>query len=249
MSACELVWSDTNNGFVRPPFRVRLRDAMTERAERPSEVETNIASALAAKDWNLAATLAIRAYGPEILGFLVGAASNEGDASDIFSQFCEDLWKGLPGFRGTSSFRTWAYVLARHAAHRFRRDPFRKRSAGLSALGPLSGIAENVESSTLPFLRSEVKNGIRALRDELPPEDRELLILRVDRNLDWTDVARVFAEEQRIEAGGVDAGGDAEIPEPSAAELARLAATLRKRYERVKKRLRDEAVKRGLVTS
>ncbi|MFO0611746.1 MAG: sigma-70 family RNA polymerase sigma factor [Polyangiaceae bacterium] len=209
------------------------------RPERAAEIEANIASALAAKDWSRAATEAIRAYGPEILGFLVGAATSEGDASEIFSQFCEDLWKGLPGFRGTSSFRTWAYVLARHAAHRFRRDPYRKRSAGLSSLGPLSGIAENVESSTLPFLRSEVKNGIRALRDELPPEDRELLILRVDRDLDWTDVARVFAEEQREEGG----------PEPTDADLSRLAATLRKRYERVKKRLRDEAVKRGLVTS
>lgn len=220
---------------------------MTDRAERASEIEAKIAEALAAKDWNRAATEAIRAYGPEILGFLVGAATSEGDASEIFSQFCEDLWKGLPGFRGTSSFRTWAYVLARHAAHRFRRDPYRKRSAGLSALGPLSGIAENVESSTLQYLRSEVKNGIRALRDELPPEDRELLILRVDRNLDWTDVARVFADEQRMEAGGDPAAGPA--PEPTAAELGRLAATLRKRYERVKKRLRDEAVKRGLVTN
>lgn len=209
------------------------------RAERAAEIEENIQRALAAKDWDGAATHAIRAYGPEILGFLVGAASNEGDASEIFSQFCEDLWKGLPGFRGTSSFRTWAYVLARHAAHRFRRDPYRKRSAGLSALGPLSGIAENVESSTLGFLRSEVKNGIRALRDELPPEDRELLILRVDRNLDWSDVARVFAEEQREDGSA----------EPTQADLARLAATLRKRYERVKKKLKDEAVKRGLVTS
>ena len=232
-----------SSGFAAGPFRVRLRDVMTERAERASEIEAKIAEALSAKDWNRAATEAIRAYGPEILGFLVGAATSEGDASEIFSQFCEDLWKGLPGFRGTSSFRTWAYVLARHAAHRFRRDPYRKRSAGLSSLGPLSGIAENVESSTLPFLRSEVKNGIRALRDELPPEDRELLILRVDRNLDWADVARVFAEEQRMEAG------DTPGPEPTAAELSRMAATLRKRYERVKKRLRDEAVKRGLVTN
>jgi RNA polymerase sigma-70 factor (ECF subfamily) len=38
------------------------------------------------------------------------------DADDAFGRFAEDLWKGIAGFRGQSSFKAWAYRVAWHAA-------------------------------------------------------------------------------------------------------------------------------------
>jgi hypothetical protein len=48
-----------------------------------------------------------------------------------------------------------------------------------------------------------------------------LLILRVDRDLDWRDIAHIFLGAEARDA-----------------ELARHAAVLRKRFERAKQRLR-----------
>jgi RNA polymerase sigma-70 factor (ECF subfamily) len=195
------------------------------------DIEAAIGAALEAGDFGAAATSAVRGYGPEILGFLIGVERSESDASEIFSQFCEDLWKGLPAFRRTSSFRTWAYVIARNAASRYRRDPYKRRSRDLSELGPLSGVAEAVRDTTLTFLRSEVQDRMKALRDELAEDDRQLLVLRVDRELAWDEVARVFA------------GDDG----PPSEELARTATALRKRFERIKKKLRERAIEEGLI--
>ena len=70
------------------------------------------------------------------------------------------------------------------------------------------------------------------LRDALPPDERELLILRVDRRLAWTDLARAMHD------------GEAE---PSADELSRGAARLRKRFQVIKQKLLEIGRREGLV--
>lgn len=79
-------------------------------------------------DLHAAATLAIKGYGPEIERYLRASSANADAAGECFSQFTEDLWKGLPGFRWRCSFRTWAYTLARHTLYRRKK----KRPATVS---------------------------------------------------------------------------------------------------------------------
>lgn len=55
----------------------------------------------------------------------------------------------------------------------------------LSAAPDLADAAEAVRTRTAEYLRTEVKDRIAKLRDSLDPEDRTLLILRVDRKLGW----------------------------------------------------------------
>ena len=69
------------------------------------------------------------------------------------------------------------------------------------------------------------------LRESLEPEDRTLLILRVDRKLSWNEVARILAGEK----------------EPSSADLKRSAGRLRKRFQSVKDQLRERAQSSGLL--
>jgi len=191
-------------------------------------VELQVAEALRRGRFDEAASAGLRGYGPEILGFLI--ALGPSTAEDAFSQFCEDLWRGLPGFRAQASFRTWAYTLARHAVVRVRRDPWSRRASPLSDLGPISGIAEELRSSTASFLAARVRDRVTQLRDQLEEEDRALLVLRIDRQMAWGDIARVMV--------GADAP-DAEITKRSAA--------LRKRFERLKLEIRERAEREGLV--
>lgn len=171
-----------------------------------------------------AASVAIRALGPQVLSYLSATLRSDSDAHDVFSQFAEDLWKGLPGFRGDCSLRGWAYRLAWHASARFLRDPYRQRGRRLET-SEASRIAQEVRS-TLGLDEAWRSERVALLRDALEPEERTLLILRIDRGLSWHEVALVLAED-----GGAP---------PS--EVA-----LRKRFERLKGKLGKAAKDYGLL--
>ncbi len=186
-------------------------------------IEQRIATALAQQDISGAATAAIRGYGPQILGYLRALIRDPEDASEVFSQFAEDLWKGLGGFRGECTVRVWAYKLAWHAASRFARDPYRRRRERLGTT-MASRLAESV-LSTAEGSQDRRSAEVERLRQRLAPEEQTLLVLRVDRRLSWRDVAEVMAEE------------GAPVDE----------ATLRKRFERLRAKLARLAREEGLL--
>jgi RNA polymerase sigma-70 factor (ECF subfamily) len=189
------------------------------------ELERVIAAYHAAGDYGAAATAAVKGYGPELLGYLFGATHREQDSAEIFSEFCEDMWRGIAGFRGESSFRTWSYRVAYRALARSRRTGIRARKRVVLIDAPeLAAIADHVRTRTLPHLRTEIKNEVMRLREQLPEDDRALLILRIDRRLSWDEIAAIMEPEA-----------------PTAASVKRASATLRKRFERVKARLRELA--------
>jgi RNA polymerase sigma-70 factor (ECF subfamily) len=142
----------------------------------------------------------MRGYGPAILGYLVALTRNEDRAEEVFSQFCEDLWEGLPGFRRDASARTWVYTLAWHAWLRHERDPYRRRGRPLAS-GEMSRLAAEVRSTTARHLKSETKDAVARLREQLAPAEQSLLVLRIDRRLSWSDVASVMSTpEERLDA-------------------------------------------------
>lgn len=200
--------------------------------EGRSEAEAQVRALCEGGEPTAAATLGIEAYGPEILGYLLAVTRDETDAHDAFALFSEDLWRGLPSFRWDSTLRTWSYTLARHALHRLRRDPHRRanRRVPLSRSPEVYDVAERVRTATSVYLRTDVKDQVAALREELDPEDQTLFILRINRKMAWSDIARIMAED-------ADADED---------ELKRTAARLRKRFERAKELLKQKVRERGI---
>lgn len=180
-----------------------------------------------------AATSLIRGYGPELLGFLAATLRDEAAAEDVFSIVCERILVGLPTFERRASLRTWVYTIARHAAERSRAQ--RRRRAAREIGGessPLSRVVEQVRSETAAYRRTEVKSRFAALRDELPEDDRALLILRVDKGMEWADIAAILFPPAE--------GSPAEDPK-------RASARLRKRFQTVKERLIAMGKKEGLL--
>jgi RNA polymerase sigma-70 factor, ECF subfamily len=181
-----------------------------------------------------ATTEALRRYGPELLGFLVSFHGDLDVAGDAFALFSERLWATLPGFGCRCSMRTWCYQLARNAAIDVQRGEARRgRHVGLSSVPEVHALAHKTRTETLSFLRTEKRTALERLRDELPEEDRTLLVLRVDRELEWREIALVIA------------GPGGEMDD---AALTREAARLRKRFQLVKDRLRSLARERGLLS-
>jgi RNA polymerase sigma-70 factor, ECF subfamily len=187
------------------------------------ELEHSITEALGRRAVDEAASLAIRGYGPQILGYLRSVVRDAEDAAEVFSQFAEDLWKGLAAFRGECTVRVWAYKLAWHAASRFARDPYRRRAQRLGST-MASQLAETLLSSASGEADRRAAE-VDRLRRQLTPEEQTLLVLRLDRKLSWREVAEVLDEEGRT------------VDEP----------TLRKRYERLKDKLVRIARDEGLL--
>jgi RNA polymerase sigma-70 factor (ECF subfamily) len=179
---------------------------------------------------SLVATQALEVYGRELFAFLASVLGNQTDAQEVFSQLAEDLWRGLPNFGFRCSMRTWLYVLARHAVARFRRTPWNQANRR-SGDAQLDALVAHSRTQTQPWLRTDVKDGWRSLRESLDSDDRSLLVLRVDRQLAWKDIARVTL--------GV------ESPEP--ARLTREADRLKKRFQLLKDDLRRRAREAGLL--
>jgi RNA polymerase sigma-70 factor (ECF subfamily) len=196
-----------------------------------ADLERSAREACERGDFSTASALIVRGYGPEIFGFLVATHKSEQDAGDVFSDFTLAVLRGIAAFRFQSTIRTWAYAVARNASHHFRRDTGRAARKRAPA-SELEEIANGVRTSTLAFLRTDARTKLERMRDSLAPEDRELLILRVDKNFSWEEVALAFHE------------GDEPI---EGVALTRASQRLRKRFQLVKDTLRDLARREGLA--
>ncbi len=193
------------------------------RADECVAVEARVQALLHRGDVRTAAAEAIRGLGPDILRYLRAVLRDEADAADAFSLFAEGVWKGLGGFRGESSMRTWALRLAVHAAGKVRNEAWKRRVRRF-ATGEASAIADSV--LTTSRVRAEVySDGLEKLRQSLSPQDQSLLVLRIDQRLSWTEVAEVLS----------GSGAPATVN------------TLCKRFERIKRRLALMAKQEGLL--
>jgi len=192
-------------------------------SEAEKDIEGRIRDLLAADDGPAAATAAIQELGPPVLRYLRSLLRDEDDASDAFSVFAENVWRGLPTWRGEGSLKAWAFRLAWNGAMNLKNEAWRRRGRRFFS-GEASALAEEIRT------RSHVKverqrSALDKLRESLDAEEISLLTLRIDQKLSWADIADVTATDgQRVEP-----------------------AALMKRFERLKGRLAKMAKEQGLL--
>ena len=149
-------------------------------------VEREIRKLFDGGHFDRAATIAIEAYEIDITRWLKGILADEVAAREVFSVFCEDLWIGLPKFRWESSFRTWAFQLARNAAWRRLRSRSPEQPMGDAV--PCEPWHEG-RSRTRPWLRTDVKAAFA--------------LLRIDSRMPWEEVARILSDAETPLAAAV----------------------------------------------
>lgn len=185
--------------------------------------DQEVARLVAGGDVRAAATLVIKAHGPAVLRYLRALLQEEGPVGDAFSLFGEWTWRGIARFRGEAPLRSWALGVAWNAAQRVRDEAWQKRRQRLST-GFGSRLAARIRS-TSPQTVERRAGGLDQLRRELAAEDQNLLVLRLDQDLAWDEIAAVLSS-----------AGSPVTP-----------AALRKRFERLKERLARLAKERGLL--
>ena len=187
------------------------------------DIELRVRELLAREDRPGAATAAIQDLGPPVLRYLRSLLRDEDDASDAFSIFAENVWRGIPTWRGEGSLKAWCFRLAWNAATNLRNEAWRRRGRRFFS-GEASALAEEVRT------RSHVKverqrQALDKLRESLEVDDASLLALRIDQKLSWAEIAEVVSSDGvRVEP-----------------------AALMKRFERLKGRLARMAKDQGLI--
>jgi RNA polymerase sigma-70 factor (ECF subfamily) len=171
-----------------------------------------------------AANLLITLFSPELRPFLFRLLGDSTLAEEAHSETCERLWRGLPGFRWECSLRSWSYIIARREASRCRG----RRARALVMHTTLSAGERVPATATLPSLSTTRRDRLESLRASLSDEDRDLLVLRVERGLAWKDIAAAFAEDDSADA----------------AVLERESARLRQRFRSIRTTLATALSKR-----
>ncbi len=187
--------------------------------------EELVLSLLEAGDDRQAATALLQTYGPTIVRYLRSLLREEGAVDDAFSLFAEWAWTGIRRFRGDSSLRTWTFGVAWNAAQRVRGEAWQKRKERLKT-GDASKLAQEIRASSALELDRQADK-LAELRRQLSADEQNLLVLRIDQQLSWDEIAAVLGS-----------GREAVSP-----------PVLRKRFERLKERIARLARQRGLVQS
>lgn len=193
--------------------------------------EKGILASHRVKDFTQCTSLAVKFAGPSIKSYLRKSISDAALLDDAFSEWSELVATSWEKYDPSHPVSSWLYVLARRPRGRALVAGAKRahRESELDTSLP----APDARVATAPHVRTTVKNEFRALWQQLPEADRELLQLRIEEGLSWEAVARKLRGPSW---------------KPSAEELKREMQNLAARYKRrVKDALLAEAEKQGLV--
>ena len=115
------------------------------------------------------------------------------EAEDVAGETWLQVVAGLAGFRGEEqAFRAWLFTIARHRAVDAGRSRARRPTVPLE----LSGAAEQLASADAADLALEAVSAqaVVELIESLPPDQAEVIMLRVVAGLDSRDVARIVGK-------------------------------------------------------
>lgn len=190
-----------------------------------SAVEERVRAALARMDRARALDEALTGFGAEIFGFMTAVTEEPRAARAAYASFEGLVSEHLATFTWGGALRTWMYRLARVVLRRSR-----ETSPASFATNPSDGAVAPPPFGEQPYRRTDSRSMADALRRALRPEDREILILRVDRRFSWRQLA--------ITQIGEDA---------TTRDTEREAARLRKRFQVVRQQLTRRAIRHGII--
>jgi RNA polymerase sigma-70 factor (ECF subfamily) len=116
-----------------------------------------------------------------------------GAADDVASETWLQVVAGLAGFSGgEGAFRAWLFTIARHRAIDWGRSQARRRTVPLAE-------SDSAERLTVPdaaeaALERISTRAVLARVSALPPDQAEIILLRVVAGLDATEVARIVGK-------------------------------------------------------
>ncbi len=136
----------------------------------------------------------VRSYEKRVFALTLRMCGNPEDAAEAAQEAFLAVWQGLRSFREEASFSTWLYRLASNACVDLLRREGRHRAVPSLDDEELSLDAVDTaptpqEAAERTELRGQIEAGLRAL----PPEYRQVLILREMHQLSYGEIAEALS--------------------------------------------------------
>jgi RNA polymerase sigma-70 factor (ECF subfamily) len=161
-----------------------------------SGIELTAADLVAARRRDPAAVTRIyQAYAPALLRFFVAAVGDRHAAEDLTGNVLTDAIASLPGFRGEAGkLGGWLFRIARHDLYDYRRRVARARTENLDDVLDEAALVEDApDPQDLAIERLEGGRVMAAL-EQLSPDQREVLLLRLAAGLPAPEVAATLGK-------------------------------------------------------
>lgn len=156
----------------------------------PGQFEGVLAAARSGAEWAIAALY--REFQPAVLRYLTAQAPAEGE--DLASEVWLDAAAALGRFRGDeTAFRRWLFTIARRRVIDLRRRDASRRSL-IGSLEHASGYGSSSDPEAEAISASGTEAAL-ALIAGLPPDQAEVVLLRVVGGLDTEDVAAIVGKK------------------------------------------------------
>ena len=128
----------------------------------------------------------IARYSPGLRLFLAKLIGRGAGVDDLLQDTWLDVYRKINGLRNPEAFATWLYRIARDKAYReLRRRKITSRPID-------DDLIEEPETDDECFGPEDV-DAVRAALDEIPPEQREVLMLRFIEQMSYEQIAEVIA--------------------------------------------------------
>lgn len=136
----------------------------------------------------------VRLYEKRVYALTSRMCHNPADAEEAAQEAFLAAWQGLPFFRGDSSFSTWLYRLASNACVDVLRREGRHQSAVSlddedTAIDLPDGSLSPHDEAERSELRQQIEEGLAAL----PPDYRQVLILRELHQRSYDEIADILS--------------------------------------------------------
>ena len=143
----------------------------------------------------------VKEYEKNVYNLALRMTGNSEDAADMSQEAFIKAYNSITSFRGDSKFSVWLYRIVSNVCLDFLRSRSRKQTVSLSAENDDGedvelDIADETQSPELLLDRSMTRDAERRGLAALPPDHREILLLREIQGLSYEEIADVLGLEE-----------------------------------------------------
>ena len=146
----------------------------------------------------------VAAYEKNVFNVALQMTGNREDAQDMTQEAFLKAYSSLSSFRGDSKFSSWLYRIGSNVCLDFKRRQGRRPSSSLTVEDDEGeniqlDIADESQSPEALLERKMTREAVRAGLQQLPDEQRQILLLREIQGLSYEEIG----EAMGLEAGTV----------------------------------------------